>query len=137
MTTLLSVPTSFTHDVSIPLVRPSSIDLILTLLNLLIERDATRGQLVLFVTDIHTNLPLAGVTVQAAGAQTIAYATNGTWSDLVDSTGPLGQVLLGNVTAESLPGSATTISFSGATIETTSIDVRVAADAATVVLVAL
>lgn len=135
MTTLLPIDTEAFSDLSIPLVRPSAIDLALSVLSQPAARDFGRAQVVLYITSAATGFPIQGVTVTAAEAPIVAYADNGTWTDTISFTGRTGLTLLGNVTASGLPGAPINVNFTGARIAT--MKVRVASGAATVVRVAL
>ncbi|HET9953986.1 MAG TPA: hypothetical protein VFQ61_05765 [Polyangiaceae bacterium] len=57
--------------------------------------------------------PKAGVRVQVAGAELVAYASGGTWSRDEDRTDTSGAVLLGNVRAAVFPGSKIEAKLSG------------------------
>jgi hypothetical protein len=89
------------------------IDTILGLLTVPTERDASRGMILLRVTD-ERGAPLEGVTAIAPNAEVVVYGDGGTFSDASTETDSSGLVLLANVPAGSWPGSLVGVTFAGA-----------------------
>jgi hypothetical protein len=102
-------------EVELALVRPSSLDLIFSVVTLPIERLPDRGHAVIFVKDAARE-PIAGVRIAQSESELVAYAVGGSFSDTEqDFTDETGLVVLGNVLAEDYPtGSLRQVVLSGA-----------------------
>ena len=112
ITTLLTVDSRRSARVALPLVNRQELTVIYSTINAQTIIDDARAQLVYHVFDAD-GLPLAGVRVNVAGAEFIAYASGAAWSDALDETDARGLVILGNIPAFELPGSNVPVSLSG------------------------
>jgi hypothetical protein len=136
MVTLSPVDATQTDPVLITLVPGFTLDTIYSVLTTPIIRSSDKGQVVLrFVNDSATPSPLAGVRATLAGAEARIYDTGGGFSDIEGETGPLGLALFANVNALALPGAELTVSIAG--VASTSVKIRIAANAATFVQIQL
>jgi len=102
-----------------------------------IIRSADAGQIVLrFVTDSPTASPVSGVRATLVGtSEARIFDTGGGFSDIESETGPLGLAIFANVTALALPGAEQSVRLEG--VASTSVKVRIAANAATFALIQL
>jgi len=136
MVTLTPVDATRTDPVLVTLVPGSTLDAIYSVLTNPVIRSSDRGQVVLrFVNDSATPSPLAGVRATLTGAEARIYDTGGGFSDIEAETGPLGLALFANVNALALPGAEQTVRIEGQA--NTSVKIRIAANAATFVLIQL
>lgn len=110
--TLLTLDTSRSARVALPLVNRLDLTAIYSTINAQTVIDEERAQLVYHVFDAD-GAPLAGVRVDLVGAEFIAYASGAAWSDALDETDARGLVILGNIPALELPGSNVPVSLSG------------------------
>ena len=136
MTTITLVDTTVTDPVTIALIPGEILDSVYNVVTNPIIRAMDKGQVVLrFVNDSPTPGPLAGVRANLAGAEARIYDTGGGFSDVEFETGPLGLALFANVDAVALPGAEQSVRIDG--LVSTSLNVRIAANSATFVLVRL
>jgi hypothetical protein len=137
MVTLTPVDTTQTDPVIVPLVRGSTLDSIYGVLTNPILRSTDTGHIVMrFVNDSATPTPVPGVRATLSGmSEARIYDTGGGFSDVELSTGPLGLVIFANVVAVALPGAEQSVRLEG--VAPTSVKVRIAANAATFVLIQL
>lgn len=129
LTTYHPVVTEGVGRRDLALVRGSVLDQVFSVLTLPIERVPTRGHAALFFKDA-SNQPLAGVRVQQAQAETIAYADAAWTDDTLARTSAQGLVLIGNIVADADPGSLRVVNVTGSI--TGAFEIRVAQNAVTV-----
>jgi hypothetical protein len=102
--TLYPIDTTRSRHVLLPLVSASTLDLIFDVVTLPVARQSNRGHAVLFVKDVATRAPIAGVRITQAESELVAYAVAGGFSDRAgEVTDASGLVVLGNVAAEPYP----------------------------------
>jgi hypothetical protein len=116
------------------LVRPSSIDLALSVLTLPAERLPDRAHLIVrFVSS--AGAPIEGVTLLPRAGETLAYDTGQGFIDDDLGTGPRGLALLANIEALEYPGSDHVRALGGSA--SGEVELRLAAGAVTVQVVVL
>lgn len=135
MPTLMPIDTTTASDVALVLIPGSLFDEVYRLLAMPTVRATGTAQAVLAFVRSADGSPVSGVHVAVDKAETVAYDAGGSFNDVVDATGPLGLTIIANVQALALPGTAHVVGISGSI--TTSFEVRLAADAATIETVAL
>lgn len=114
------------------LVRASTMQNIYDLLTLPITLEPAHAQIVLRVVN-GSGAGIPGVRVTAPSAAVVIYAASGAFSDAETQTDATGLVVLANLPGSAWPGSLVSVSFAGA--ETGATELRVIADAVTLVSV--
>lgn len=133
--TLHPVDITQTSPIDLGLVRADTLDLVLLLLTVPGERLAGRAQLILSFRDpLNQGAGQSGVRVALPEAAFVTYRNRGTWSELEPETDTSGLVVLGNISAPEFPGITKRVQLRGT--RTGSIEVRIAADAVSLVEVA-
>lgn len=117
------------------LLRVTAVDLVLSVLTQPTQRLPGGAHALLRFVDAVNLEPVAGVGVQVAEGEVVAYALGQTWTDDAVGTGPDGLVLVSNVPALVYPGSEHRLALDGAAQG--NIAVRLAADTITYTVVAL
>jgi hypothetical protein len=135
--TLHPVATNIERTVDLGLARADVIDGILGILSVPAQRTPGSAQIVLVftVTSGASMVGATGVSVKLADSQLAAYESNGVWSSDAVGTGISGLAILGNVPAAVFPGVSKHVVLGGSS--SGSIDIRVAADAVSLVSVPL
>lgn len=135
--TLHPVATHVGRNVDLGLVRADTVDGIFGILGVSTLREPGTAQIVLAFTVPagSTVAGAAGVRAQLAEAELVAYESGGLWSSDTLQTDTSGLALIGNVPATAFPGSNKRITLGG--LSSGFIDVRVAADAVSLVAVPL
>lgn len=115
MPTLRRVDTRESRSESLGLVSRRVLDEIFVSLTGQPVVDPERAQLIYRFLD-ENELPIPGVQVNLDSAEFIAYDDGTGWSDTLQSTGPRGLALLGNVPAGEFPVSAVSVTVNGAVV---------------------
>ncbi|HEY6724536.1 MAG TPA: hypothetical protein VI197_10910 [Polyangiaceae bacterium] len=113
--TLLRVDTLQSRTVTLPLVSSEVLNEVYAGLGSQPALDPDRGQLILRFSNENLD-PIPGVRVEVPGAAFLAYADGSGWSEDADETDASGLVIAGNILATDFPGSAFTVSSSGAAV---------------------
>jgi hypothetical protein len=104
-------------DVTLALVRASTIDQIFDLSTVPLTADGNKAQVILLLKQRSSAAdppPAAAVTVSASSAENVLYGASGGFSDVATVTDNTGVVVLANVPGAAWPGALVSVSFSGA-----------------------
>ncbi len=105
-------------DVTLALVRASTIEQIFDLASVPLIPDSSKGQIILLLKDRSSGAgeppPIAGVTVTAPSAEGVLYGASGAFSDVATETDASGVVILANVASAAWPGALINVDFTGA-----------------------
>lgn len=113
--TLLRVDTLQSRTVTLPLVSSEVLNEVYAGLGSQPALEPDRGQLILRFSDENLD-PIPGIRVNVPGAAFLAYADGSGWSEDAEETDASGLVIAGNILAMEFPGSAFTVSSSGAAV---------------------
>lgn len=113
--TLLRVDTLDSRTITLPLVSSEVLTEIYSGLGSQPGLEGDRGQLILRFSNENL-VPIPGVRVDVPGAGFIAYAEGPGWSEDAEETDASGLVIAGNILATDFPGSAFSVSTSGAAV---------------------
>jgi hypothetical protein len=105
-------------DVTLALVRASSIEQILDLASVPLTPDSSKAQIILLLKQ-HTSgsgepPAAADVTVTTPSAEGVLYGASGGFSDVSTATDATGVVVLANVASAAWPGALVNVEFTGA-----------------------
>ncbi len=121
--------------VELPLVRATVLESILALSSQPLDLASDRAQVAITLIDVGTAQPISAATLAEPSAESVLYASSGTWSDADSETGPSGLAMLVNVEAGAWPGKLTSVAVTGSA--TGAIPLRVVSGAVTVLYVGI